>query len=281
MSARRLARCLAPAAWLALWCASVPVPEARAAEPSYPEPSGFVVDEADLLSEETRTRLTAVCAEVREKTGAEIGVAVVRSIAPVTVEEYAVRLFERWGVGSRERSEGVLLVVAHEERRVRIEVGYGLEGILPDGKVGGILRSDVVPHLRRDGWDAGVAGGVVALARVIAEDRGVTLASLEGEWVRREARGDRSVSTGFAFLVVLLVLLFAFGFLAPLIAVASRAGRRGRRRRGGAWPWIISGGSWGGGFGGGFGGGSSGGSGGGFGGFGGGFSGGGGASSGF
>jgi uncharacterized protein len=265
---------LALAGWLGL--SAVPDPAgASPSEPSVPEPTGFVVDAAGLLEEGTEARLTAICREVREKTGAEIAAAVVPSIAPRTVDEYAVRLFERWGVGSREKDDGVLVVVAVEERQVRIEVGYGLEGILPDGRVGGILRTAVVPHLRHDDWDAGVEGAVIALARVIAEDRGVTLTSLEGVEVGApEPAPERGERVGnFLFLFVLVVILWI------VIAIAAGRGRRRGRRRSALWPWLLGGGSWGG-FGGGFGGGSFGG-GGGFGGFGGGASGGGGASSGF
>lgn len=240
----------------------------RAQEPHYPAPTGYVVDEAGLLTPETMARLTAVCEELDTKTKCQIGVAVVRTIAPLEVEEYAVRLFEQWGVGSQAQDEGVLLVVAEQERRVRIEVGYGLEGLLPDGRAGGILRADVVPHLRENDWNAGVSAGVVALARVIAEDRGVTLESLAGAPVPEAApqRGDRRRSV-FAALLPLLV---------AIILISILSGQR-RRRRASIWPWIFFGGFGGGNFRGG--GGSFGG--GGFGGFGGGGSGGGGASSGF
>lgn len=248
---------------------------AAAQEPHYPAPTGYVVDEAGLLTPETVARLTAVCDELDTKTECQIGIAVVRSIAPLEIEDYAVRLFEQWGVGSQTLDEGVLLVVAEQERRVRIEVGYGLEGILPDGRVGGILRSEVVPHLRHNDWNAGVAGGVVALARVIAEDRGVTLASLEGDWVPQAAPEHRPRRRGA--IAAILPLLLAFF----LISIFSGGRRRRGRGRGSLWPWIFFGGFGGGSFGGGgFGGGSFGG-GGGFGGFGGGGSGGGGASSGF
>jgi len=252
--------------------AALSAPSVAAQEPHYPAPTGYVVDEAGLLTPETMTRLTAVCDELDTKTQCQIGVAIVRSIAPLEIEDYAVRLFEQWGVGSRTQDEGVLFVVAEQERRVRIEVGYGLEGILPDGRAGSILRSEVVPHLRENDWNAGVAGGVVALARLIAEDRGVTLASLEGEWVP-EARAERKAQRRSAIAAIMPLLLAIF-----LISILS--GRRRRRGRASLWPWIFFGGFGGGSFrGGGFGSGGFGG--GGFGGFGGGSSGGGGASSGF
>jgi uncharacterized protein len=244
---------------------------AAAQEAQFPQPTGHVVDQAGLLQPNTRAALEGLCRELKDKTGAEIAAALVPSIAPLDIDTYSVELFERWGVGGKDTDEGALFVVAREERRVRIEVGYGLEGILPDGKVGGILRSNVVPFLREDNWDAGVAGALAGLAVVIAEDKGVTLESLAGGNVPqpREARRSRRSSRG-AGLIGLFFLLMFLGALG--------GGRRGRRGRSVAWlaPLLFLG-STRGGFGGGFGGGG----GGGFGGFGGGMSGGGGANSGF
>jgi uncharacterized protein len=247
---------------------------ADAATPSYPEPTGYVVDAAGLLQDSTKARITAIAKELDEKTDAQIAVALVPSIAPLEIEEYANGLFRKWGVGNKKSNTGVLLVVAQQERRVRFEVGYGLEGLLPDGRVGGILRSEVVPHLRQNDWDDGVLGGVEAVAAIIAEDRGVKLESLSGFEPASESPDDDSGgSNGKLPPVVVLVI----GFIIFMVVVNAIAQARHPYRRG---PWGGMGG-FGGGFGGfgGFGGGSSGG--GGFGGFGGGSSGGGGASSGF
>jgi uncharacterized protein len=264
-------------AFLALACAAFVAACAAplsAKEPPYPEPTGYVVDGAGLLAPETRDRLTAIARELDEKTKVQLAVAIVPSIAPLTVEEYAVRLFARWGVGGKEKDEGVLFVLARDERRVRIEVGYGLEGLLPDGRVGGILRNAVVPHLKRDDWNAGITRAVESIASLVAVERGVTLASLEG--VSGPPPEEETVRNPAGFLVKLLGMMIAFMLISAMAGV--RGSRRFRRRG----FWIGPGGS--GGFGGGgFGGwsGGGGGGGGGFGGFSGGSSGGGGASSGF
>jgi uncharacterized protein len=247
---------------------------AWAAEPSYLEPTGYVVDAAGLLQDSTKTRITAIAKELDEKTDAQIAVALVPSIAPLEIEEYANHLFRKWGVGNKKANTGILLVVAQKERRVRFEVGYGLEGLLPDGRVGGILRSNVVPYLKQDDWDDGVLAGVVAVAAIVAQDRGVTLASLAGAQPPPESGGDDD-SGGNGKLPPVVVIVI--GFIIFIIVMNAIARSSGSKRGSGGWGGFYGGG--GGGFGG-FGGGSSGG-GGGFGGFGGGSSGGGGASSGF
>ena len=228
-----------------------------------PRRSGLVNDFAAVLSPSARSRAEAIARELLEKSGATVAVAVVPDMGGETVERYATDLYEAWGVGRRGEDRGALLLVAVQERKVRIEVGYGLEGILPDGKVGQILDRSVTPHLRDDDWDSGVVAGVAALARVIAEDAGVVLDSsvVPPPAAGRAQRAGSGVG-GLVFLVI-LILLFSRGRLSPwlLLFLLGSGGRRGR------------GGSSGGGFGS-FGGG-------GFSGFGGGMSGGGGASRGF
>lgn len=245
---------------------------ARADEPVYPPATDYVVDTAGLLSDSTRAHCLAIAQELDVKTGVQLAVAVVPSIAPVDIDQYAVTLYKKWGVGSKKQDEGILFVVAQKERRVRFEVGYGLESLLPDGRVGGILRSAVVPHLHEDDWDGGVLAAVASVATIVAQDRGVTLVSLAG--MNPPDEGDHDTSSGK--LPPFMIILIGFIIIAVISNALAQIRHPNYRRRG---PWG-GGGYWGGmgGFGG-FGGGSSGG--GGFGGFGGGSSGGGGASSGF
>lgn len=139
-------------------------PPAGAAEAAFPKPAGFVNDYAGVLAPAERERLEAEIRALERETGAELAVAVVPRTAPETPKMYAVKLFERWGVGKRGRDNGALLLVALEERRVEVEVGYGLEGVLPDALVGRILDERVVPLLRRGDVAGGVAAGVAALA---------------------------------------------------------------------------------------------------------------------
>ena len=237
--------------------------------PPIPTPVGFVNDHAGRLDEPTRAKLEAFLDQVKRKTGAEFAVLIMPTTAPVSPSEYKVQVFQRWGLGRKEQDDGLLMLVALEEREVRFETGYGLEGTLPDGFQSRVFREQMAPRFRNGDWGGGVTAGVLACAARIAAEKGVTL-----EWDGRELRYDRGGrGTPVPFFVLLLVV-----FIVIMIAIAAGGGRGGRSgrwmRRGG---WYVGPGSFGG-FGG-FGGGSSGGGGfggGSFGGFGGGSSGGGG-----
>ncbi len=232
------------------------------------KPQGYVSDFAGVLSQRAREQITALCAEIDQKAHAQIAVVAVRSLDDVPVEDFANKLYERWGIGYKGENRGVLILLAVNDRKYRVEVGYGLEPILPDGKVGGFGR-EMLPRLRQGDYDAALLHLTASITRVIATDRGVTLGKLaqEGDLGRR---GPRPGPTLAALIILAFLGFGVFGLLLPIIAAA----QQGRRGGWGAGQWIGMGGSGGGGWGGsgGFGGG------GGFGGFGGGISGGGGAS---
>lgn len=250
----------------------------------WPAPRGHLSDFAGVVDTASADSIEALCAELREKTGAELAVVTLPDLGGETIDPVAVELFEQWGIGKKGKDDGVLIVLGRAERRVRIEVGYGLEGILPDGRCGAIIRRVMGPDLHADRFGPGLLRGAEAVANVIAQDRGVTL-ERRGRGEAPAADADEE-SSGVALLV-----FFLLGIIIPIF-VAVAIARERRRKRGGGWGTWGSGrrrgmhdpwGGFGGGLGGlgGFGGGGGGGGGGGFGGFGGGGSGGGGASGGF
>jgi uncharacterized protein len=246
-------------------------PRALAEKLEQLKPAGYVNDFAGVLDSQSTTQLAALCTEIDQKAHAQIAVVTIRTLEGVTVEDFANKLFERWGIGPKSDNRGVLILLAVDDHRYRVEVGYGLEPILPDGKVGGFGR-EIVPLLRQGNYNGALLQLTAQMARVIAADRGVTLGNLP----RLESSPPRHQgANGFPVLALIVLAFFLFGGLGlvgPLFAIFS--GRRYRRRGwyGGWWGGPWAGGGW---SGGGFGGGSSGG---GFGGFGGGSSGGGGAS---
>ncbi len=239
---------------IALLLAVNPVPAQ-----TFPEPLGYISDYGNVTTAAEREHINAICRELQAKTSAQIAVAVFPDLGDEEYTDYAVRLFEHWGIGQRGKDNGVLILNALAERKVRIEVGYGLEGLIPDGLSGRILRQRMFPLLKEGKHGAAYLSGVAIIASIIAKDAGVTLSSLEGVQIPRPKSQSRRPFP---------IWLFLPFFLIPLM--------RSRRRRSGLFPFFLGAMMGGGGFGGGssFGGG-------GFGGFGGGMSGGGGAGGGY
>jgi uncharacterized protein len=231
-----------------------------------PQPTNYVSDFAGVLSPETLTSLNALCAQVDRQAHAQIAVVTIKSLDGEPIENFATALEDKWKVGKKGTDRGLLLIFAPNDRKYRIEVGYGLEGILPDGRVGDIGRQ-MVPYFQQNNYDAAVTLAVQQIAGVIAADAGVTLTT----GPRRGPPVPQARPLTLGEVVVLgIVLLLVIFFLA-------RFGGSGLL---GFLIGMFLGGGGGGGWGGrgGGGGGFGGGDGGGFGGFGGGSSGGGGAS---
>jgi len=251
-----------------------------AQQPKDLQPQGYVNDFAGVLSSQAKEQLATLCGEVDHRANAQIAIVTVKSLNGEPIEQFSVDLATHWGVGPKQAARGILILLAPSEHKYRIEVGYGLEPILPDGKVGDIGR-EAVPHLRQNDYGGALLLVTQRIASVIAQDKGVTLDSLSTAPAAETERPG--VTWNPSTILWIIVILFFVGF--PLLGFILRMWFGGSRgyyggRRSGGWiggPWI--GGGMGGGFsGGGFGGGSLGGGGGGFGGFGGGSFGGGGAS---
>jgi uncharacterized protein len=141
---------------------------AGAQEP-FPAPQGRVNDFAQVLDPSTKAQLNALVAEVEQQTTAEIAVVVVHTTAPMTPKEYVTALFNRWGVGKRGADNGVMVLLAVHDRRVEIETGYGVEDVLPDGKVGEIIRTAMSPAFTHDRWGDGLLAGTKRVAQILLE----------------------------------------------------------------------------------------------------------------
>jgi uncharacterized protein len=258
----------------AVWVVAEPIASLR--------PSNYVNDFAGVLDASTQAQLNALCQQVDQKAQAQIAVVTVKSVDGQDVVSYAVALYQKWGIGAKGKDRGVLILLATQDHKYWTTVGYGLEPILPDGKVGGFGR-EMVPLLRSGDYAGAVTLITARVASVIAQDAGVTL----GNQPRLAAPRQQPVSgAGPGVAVLFFVLLFVVVIL--ILRAIFRGGGSGRGSGGSGflsgllWAMLFSnlgggrGGSGGGGFGGGgFGG--FGGGGGGFGGFGGGSTGGGGA----
>jgi uncharacterized protein len=269
---RRVSAILSIVLSAAVWVAAEPIASLRA--------TNYVNDFAGVLDASTQSRLNALCLQVDQKAQAQIAVVTVKSLDGQDVVSYAVALYQKFGIGAKGKDRGVLILLATGDHKYWTTVGYGLESILPDGKVGGFGR-EAVPLLKSGDYAGAVTLMTTRLAAVIAQDAGVTL---DGQYSLPVARQRPRRNGGVGVLVTILVILF---IVIPLLrALFGGGGSRGGGG-GGGLGFLLgmllgmnSGGRYGGGGGfGGFGGGGGGGGfgGGGFGGFGGGSTGGGGA----
>jgi uncharacterized protein len=213
-----LVRCLA-ALIILLWPA---VSWPAASGPSFPEPRGLVNDFANVISVEKERRIAELTGELHRRTGIPVVVVTVPEIHGEDYNEYANRLYEAWGIGKKGEDKGVLLFVTVRERKMRIEVGYGTEGVIPDGLAGEIRDKYMVPYLRKDRYGDGLLYGAAAVARILAESEGVELSG--GAAVPEEVRNGRGRAGAFAFMPFALVML--------LLIMSSR-------RRGGRLGWLV------------------------------------------
>ncbi|HKB83522.1 MAG TPA: TPM domain-containing protein [Burkholderiales bacterium] len=141
--------------------------------------SGRVVDQAEILSAPARGRIGNMLQAHERKTGNQIAILTIDGMGPESIEDFAVRVFESWKLGSREKNNGVLIVVAPRERRMRIEVGYGLEGTLTDVAADRIIRNLMTPRFREGNYDVGVEAGATAVIQIL-ENR--QPAAQDAEW---------------------------------------------------------------------------------------------------
>jgi uncharacterized protein len=249
----------------------VSVPQALLAQPAPPALTGAVNDFANVIDATSRQQIADLSARLEQATGDVLVVAAVDTVQPWDIQSFATKMFENVGrgIGARGKDNGVLILLAVKDRRVRVEVGYALEEFITDGFAGDVSRQTMAPYFGNGEYGQGLKAGAEAIAQRLAEARNTSIPGLAARQAPRRPTGSGGFPIGLIVVLLLWILI-------------SRPWRR-RRRTWGGGPWSgwssgvgPFGGGFGSGMGGGWGGGSSGGFGGGFGGFGGGRSGGGG-----
>lgn len=141
----------------------------------FPSPTGFVNDYAGLLSPEGKAQLENRLVRLERETSAEVAVVTVVSLEGDSIEDYAASLFKEWGIGKKDKDNGVLFMVALTERKTRIEVGYGLEAVLTDGRAGRILDNKVLTNFREGDYEAGIIVGAIAIENYLRDGSPPTL----------------------------------------------------------------------------------------------------------
>ena len=213
---------------------------------NFPQLTGRIVDEADLLTPDQEYQLTQRLEALEAASSRQLVIATVGSLEDYPIEEYGYRLGRHWGIGQSEANNGIILLVAPNERKVRIEVGYGLEPIMTDALSHRIIDEQILPRFRDNDYAGGIVAGAEAIiAQLQAPPEVAEQRALEAAQAR-EGGGGGSIFPLIFWLVVL-------GFIVIPLLRSGMGGRkyRGRRRRGG--PVVI----WGPGLGSGWGGGSS------------------------
>lgn len=228
-------------------------------------PTGYVNDFAGVLSESTISQLNDICRQLETKAQAQVAVVTIKSLDGAEIFDYSVKLYQQWGIGQKGKDRGVLILLAVNDRKYYVNTGYGLEPILPDGKVGGFGR-EAVPLLKQSDYNGALLLLTSRIADVIAQDAGVQIDMVRPAAPAVQYREpDKQLSPGAIIAIIIAIIIILL--VPPLRRILF-------------WFLIFGGGGRGGGgysSGGGWGGGGFGGGGGGFGGFGGGSTGGGGA----
>ena len=219
------------------------------AAPTFPKLTGRVVDNANFLSAGVESQLTQQLAAHENASTNQVVVVTLPDLQGYSIEEFSYQLGREWGVGQKDKDNGVLLIVAKAERKMRIEVGYGLEGELTDAISANIISTIIRPAFKQGQFEKGIVDGSTAVIQVLG-----------GEYVMKQRKsGNRKSNNSY---LALLFIIIMGGPLLGLISPGSRLGRRGY----GSYYGAGMGGGFGGGRSGGFGGGGFGGGGGGFGG---------------
>jgi len=206
---------------------------------TFPTLSGRVVDDANILDASARSALTQKLEALEDKTTDQFVVVTVKSLQGQTIETYGYQLGRHWGIGQKGKNNGVMLIVAPNERKVRIEVGYGLEGTLTDALTKVIIENAITPRFRANDYAGGITRGVDDVIQVLSGDAEL----FKRQTAIKEALRKQHSDNGYA----LLFGLFWFGLLAFIVFVLLQPPRGGRR--GGPYGnvWIVpfpGGGSW-------------------------------------
>lgn len=204
----------------------------------------YVQDYAQVLSAEDKRRLLSIGQELDDKTTAQLAVVTVKTLEGQPIEDYALSILREWGIGSKEKNNGALIVVAVQDRRSRIEVGYGLEGLLTDGLTGRIQDQAMIPYFRKGNYAAGIVNGYAVTASLIAKDAGVQLTAVNSEQIAVPAKTTNNTDQEYPFwlklligagIVLLLIIdnIFLGGVLTQMLFFMFLRGRGGGGGRGG------------------------------------------------
>jgi uncharacterized protein len=200
----------------------------------FPALSGRVVDDANILDSGMRATLTQKLADLESKTTTQFVVVTLKSLQGTTIEDFGMQLGRRWQIGQRGTNNGVLLIVAPNERKVRIEVGYGLEGALTDAVSRLIIENSILPRFRANDYPGGISRG--------ADDIIQVLSGGAEEFKQRAAQRPDPLPP-WVLIIIAFAVLMAIGLIVSVVQQSAGPQSAASRRRGGAWGGGWSSGS--------------------------------------
>lgn len=194
----------------------------------------YVQDYAGVISTEAKQKILSIGQDLDNKTTAQVAVVTINSLEGQPIEDYSLAVLRQWGIGSKEKNNGVLIVVAVKDRQSRIEVGYGLEGVLPDGLTGRIQDKYMLPYFKQGNYSQGILQGYAATASTIAKSAGAELQGVRYQGGSKSTAASRNLT--FSDILVALVVIgiliidniFLGGFFTNLLMLLIfRGGGRG------------------------------------------------------
>lgn len=205
------------------------LPGLALAAPKFPPLTGRVVDDAQLLSPAAEAKLTTELAALEQKTGRQLVVATVPDLQGYEIEDYGYQLLRTWGIGRKAEDDGVILLVAPNEKKVRIEVGYGLEPLLTDALSSLIIQRKILPAFKAGRFEQGVVDG----AEAVAAQLGLPDAEAKAQVAQAAAQSQPAASDGGFGVPLIVILLIVFWVLSGVMRAF------GGRRRGGSGLWWL------------------------------------------
>ena len=221
---------------MVVWCLLINIAFAKTAVPAAPTGDIYVQDYANILSDDTKQQLNKAGRSLQNKTKAQIVVVTVDKLEDVSSEEYALAVLRQWGVGDKSLNNGVVLLIDVQSRASRIEVGYGLEGALPDGKTGELQDKYLLPYFKQGDYNAGVTNTYMALAQAVLGEYEASAADVKQPVSANESYDWVTTVLEFAAVIIvvgLVILDFMFFGGRITMLILSLVSRRGGGNGGG------------------------------------------------
>ena len=215
--------------------------EADAAKKIFPAPTGYVNDLAGVIDADSKGRMTMLAERLAKEGKAEIAIVTIQSIKEfgfADIEETAVKLFEEWGIGKKGKDNGILVLASMKDRKIKIEVGYGLEEKVPDGRAGEIIRNGIAPYFKSQRYGEGLYKGLLLLSEAI---EGAAPA------VKKEARRGQGFGQGFPIEIIIIAFFILATLVSMIMQIVRGKGKVGGRRYRNNTFWNSGSGGFGGG----------------------------------